>query len=140
MFKSVPEKDLIEITEDYVFHYKSNNYWIPKGFRFDGASIPRAFWSIIGSPFHPDYIEAALVHDWCFATWCLNFKETNAVFKRNLKNAGVGYIRRILMWSAVNTVGYYFYRKKEQSIINYIKSLIDTRDDREKFYRHIKAF
>lgn len=37
---------------------------IPQGYTFDGASIPRVMWSIVGSPFEPDYMLAACVHDW----------------------------------------------------------------------------
>lgn len=33
-------------------------------FIFDGASIPRALWSLVGSPFTGDYRDGALVHDW----------------------------------------------------------------------------
>jgi hypothetical protein len=33
------------------------------GFIWDGASIPRAAWSFIGSPFRGRYQQAALVHD-----------------------------------------------------------------------------
>jgi len=37
---------------------------VPKGYKTDGASIPRALWSLIGSPFQPNFITAAIVHDW----------------------------------------------------------------------------
>lgn len=53
-----------------VFTYKfkckisGESYNIEQGFVFDGASIPRVFWSILGSPFTPKHIRAALEHDY----------------------------------------------------------------------------
>jgi hypothetical protein len=37
---------------------------VPRYFIFDGASIPRIAWSLIYSPFHPDVVAAALIHDY----------------------------------------------------------------------------
>lgn len=40
----------------------------PKGAWLDGASIPRAFWSVIGGPFEGLYREASIIHDhYCVA-------------------------------------------------------------------------
>lgn len=39
---------------------------IPKGFICDGASIPRFFWRVIGTPKAFDYQAAALVHDYMY--------------------------------------------------------------------------
>jgi len=39
---------------------------IPKGFYTDGASIPRWLWSVTGSPFAGNYIEAAVIHDFLY--------------------------------------------------------------------------
>lgn len=36
------------------------------GFIFDGASIPRLFWTTTGSPFLPQYLGPALAHDKLF--------------------------------------------------------------------------
>ena len=38
--------------------------WVaPAGSRVDGASIPRAFWSVIGGPFEGKYRNASVLHD-----------------------------------------------------------------------------
>jgi len=39
---------------------------IPKGFRWDGASIPRFLWALIYSPFHPDVMAPSMVHDYLY--------------------------------------------------------------------------
>lgn len=52
---------------------KAKQVIIPRGFVTDGASIPRAFWSIIGSPYLPEFITGAIVHDWmCEQNWEVN--------------------------------------------------------------------
>ena len=47
------------------FMYYIDHRWIcvPKGFTFNGASIPRTLWTFVGHPFSPQFVEAALVHD-----------------------------------------------------------------------------
>ena len=39
--------------------------FIPEGFEFDGASVPRFFWRIV-SPFQPWVIRAACGHDYLY--------------------------------------------------------------------------
>ena len=87
---------------------------IPVGYRFDGASIPRIAWSIIGAPFSPDYCLAACVHDW----YCEHSHETDnyqarvigdAVFFALLTKAGVSKTRRVLMYLAVRLNSWWFH-------------------------------
>ena len=51
--------------------YLSNKYhglnyriFINKGYNWDGASIPRLFWRIVGSQYDPQIAPASMVHDW----------------------------------------------------------------------------
>lgn len=37
---------------------------INKGYSWDGATIPKIFWSIVGSKYNPEYLPATLIHDW----------------------------------------------------------------------------
>lgn len=87
---------------------------IPVGYRFDGASIPRLAWSIIGAPFDPLYCLAACVHDF----YCEHSHETgdyqarvigDAVFFALLKKAGVSKRRRVLMYLAVRLYSWWFH-------------------------------
>lgn len=83
---------------------------VPSGFSFDGATIPRMAWSIIGHPFTGGYVEAALVHDY-LCTLSHEQKSytlrviADAVFMHLLERAGVPYWRRALMYLAVRTWG-----------------------------------
>lgn len=52
---------------------------IPAGFISDGASIPRAAWSIIGSPFD-EYLEECVVHDYLYSARNKDYDREEADF------------------------------------------------------------
>lgn len=50
-----------------IFDFMNNkkySFVIPKGYCYDGASIPRCFWRVIGSNTDNSFLVAALVHDY----------------------------------------------------------------------------
>lgn len=89
---------------------------IPPGYIFDGASIPRLAWIVIGAPFDPQFCLAACVHDW----YCDQSQKTSdyqarvigdAVFFALLQRAGVSRWRRVLMYLAVRLNSWLRYGK-----------------------------
>ena len=105
------EKDLVEM---YPFinctalkvtlfdHEKSKKYefTITKHFRWDGATIPRLVWFIIGSKTNPKFRTPSLIHDYLCNNKCLvdfDRKFSTDVFKACLEVAGVRKWRRDLM-------------------------------------------
>ena len=58
----VPATAEYELTADYSYSWMGREYHIGRGFRFDGASVPRFFWRVV-TPFHPTLMRAALCHD-----------------------------------------------------------------------------
>lgn len=69
------------------------------GFQTDGASIPRALWTIVGSPFTGKYLGAAVVHD----VGCVNHKYswqvTHRMFYTAMRELGVGDdYAKVLYW------------------------------------------
>jgi hypothetical protein len=90
---------------------------IPAGFTFDGATIPRVCWLLIGSPFEPDFQLAACVHDF----FCVKSAETgnykarvvgDGAFFGLLTDAGVPKWRRVLMYLGVRLNSFWFYGRK----------------------------
>lgn len=82
---------------------------IPKGYCFDGASIPRFFWRIIGAPTDNEFLIAALVHDELCSRKELVWKDrqfSSEVFNVLLESAKVCKLKRYLMFHSVN-----FYQK-----------------------------
>lgn len=78
---------------------------IPKGRNFDGASIPRLFWRIIGAPTDNTFLIAALVHDeLCLRKeLVMNDREfSTEVFNALLESSKVGKFKRYLMKHSVD--------------------------------------
>jgi hypothetical protein len=65
-----PDKNLYELIEDYTYACTVDDVKIsitvPVGFEYDGASIPAIGWVATYTPFHPDVMCAALVHDFLY--------------------------------------------------------------------------
>lgn len=83
---------------------------IPAHFQTDGASIPRAFWGLVGRPFARDIFPAALAHDWLYYThltpghnWTR--AEADAMLRDTLAASGVGRVRRNLIYRSVRLFG-----------------------------------
>lgn len=90
---------------------------VPKGFQSDGASVPRALWSIY--PPFGRYLEAAVVHDY----YCvlgnkgespIDYKMAAKVFREAMAVCGVSKWRRFKMYWAVVLGGPKFSAKKSE--------------------------
>lgn len=90
---------------------------IPAGFTFDGATIPKVFWLIIGTPFDPRFQLAACIHDW-FCVKSVEFKDYqarvigDATFFKLLADAKVPKWKRALMYVGVRLNSFWFYGRK----------------------------
>ena len=87
-------------------------YTIPAGFECDGASIPRAFWRVIGPPMDCHYIEEAIRHDWLYLYQPVSRATADKAFfvwldKKVLR------IRRHLIYAAVRLFGWIPWRNKK---------------------------
>lgn len=101
----------MELREALVFVRKNGERWEAKpGLQFDGASIPRALWSLSGSPFDGDYREAAIIHD----QYCKDGRDgrcrwdsatVHQVFYEAMRALGVPGWRARIKWAAVRAFG-----------------------------------
>ena len=94
-------------------HYVRNGVVVPLGFKWDGASVPKYARSIL--PRWGDYSGAALVHDYMYSTECIEIKDrskADKIFLNNMKEDGVSYIRRKLMYYAVRLFGSSFFKEE----------------------------
>jgi len=58
-----PDRKMI-LEEAFKYTDPKGGVWdVPAGYLVDGASIPKALWSLIGSPYTGDYRRASIVHD-----------------------------------------------------------------------------
>jgi uncharacterized protein DUF1353 len=61
--KDDPDRQM-QLTEDFWFMDPKSKEWrTPAEYVVDGASIPRALWTVVGSPYTGDYRRASVVHD-----------------------------------------------------------------------------
>jgi len=108
-----PALDLIDVDND-IWELRDN--WlsqmvsqkcvlIKKGMTTDGASIPRYCWSIIGHPLSGWILPHALAHDALYSAELLSRKECDEFLLLSMKQAGVSWLRRNTVWSAVRMFG-----------------------------------
>lgn len=82
---------------------QGKTFTVPAGFVSDFASVPRvpfAFW-LTGDTAH----EAAVVHDWLYVSKIVDKKTADKVFLEAMKETGVAWWRRSVMWAAVALFG-----------------------------------
>ena len=108
--KSIKKYPFINKTTLHV--YVKNNkddriydFEIPKGYCFDGASVPRFFWRVIGSNTDNKFIIAAMVHDYICENHSVvgyDRKLSTNIFNSLLKVSEVGKFKRYLMKNSVD--------------------------------------
>jgi len=86
---------------------KYKDITIPKGFRTDGASVPRIFWSLF-PPNRTDYLPCAVIHDYLCDKG--EYKKADKYFYECLKKLQVDKFSRDLMYYAVRI--YHFLKYK----------------------------
>ncbi|MGH6786647.1 MAG: DNA/RNA non-specific endonuclease [Novosphingobium sp.] len=77
----------------------------PKDAWLDGASIPRAFWSVIGGPFEGRYREASVVHDYYCDHPERTWRDTHRMFHAAMLCRGVPGFKARIMFYAVYRFG-----------------------------------
>lgn len=83
----------------------SYGFTIPKDYCYDGASIPRLFWRIVGAPTDNKFLIAALIHDYLCENHHLIMNDRNFstnVFNALLEVSDVNKFQRYLMKHSVN--------------------------------------
>ncbi len=73
----------------------------PAGSRVNGASIPRAFWSIIGGPFEGKYRKASVLHDVAYDRQDRPPEEVDLMFYNAMRASGVGIVTAKTMYYAL---------------------------------------
>jgi hypothetical protein len=90
------------------FHYEDDNgfIWTARtGDVVDGASIPRVFWKVIGSPLIGKYRRSSVIHDVLCQRKEIPSKKVHELFCEMMKIDGVAPIKKKLMCFAVKKFG-----------------------------------
>lgn len=103
-----------ETSEPWTVQANGAQVTIPEGFRFDLASIPHLFRSILDK--EDLGVAGPLTHDWLYqhrgqvqATPPTRFtrRATDRIFRQIMDADGVGFIRRWVAWAAVRGFGWF---------------------------------
>jgi hypothetical protein len=84
---------------------KHQPWFVPTGAVVDGASIPKAFWPMTGTPFVGAYRNASVVHDYFCDVRTRRWQDVHRMFYEAMLDAGVGPKRALLMYKAVERFG-----------------------------------
>lgn len=134
----VPRLNQYQLKRDYEITVEGFDIVIPRGFEYDGASIPSAAWQVTYSPFHPDVMLPALVHDWLFYTHITGDDGQEAaddIFYKLLRQNEVSYLKANAMWAAVRTAGHLFWDNDEEDMEKMV-ALCKKVKDRPNFKRY----
>ncbi len=130
------------LEEDFYLRIKDRVFCFRKGFDFDGASIPKWAWTLIGHPMEMWILLAALPHDGFYAANLIPQKDADWLFLEIIQACDratpidaswVGsrlaqeeqrWSRRNKCWSAVRTAGGFVYPKTAEELAKY-KELIE---------------
>ena len=103
-----------EIVKDYTYERGSIRIIVEKDFVFDGASIPRVFWSLIGAPQAGKHAHASLIHDWLYVHKASSRKDGATGYTREaadslmlimMKDDGVSWWKRNAIYRGVRLGG-----------------------------------
>lgn len=90
------------LVSDFIYTDPINKKWVaPKGLIIDGASIPQAVWSIIGSPYTDKYRDASIIHDAACKEKKEPWQSVHKMFYDAMLTSGVEQWRASVMYWAV---------------------------------------
>lgn len=93
------------LTKDLVICFDGLQFTIKKGYKTDGASIPRIFWSI-GSPYAGKTLSPSIFHDMMYESELYSRTCADNNFLFLMRKNGVSWIKRVTYWSAVRLFGW----------------------------------
>jgi hypothetical protein len=98
------------VLRDVGFQVDGSTITVPASFQCDGANIPRPLWNLVGSPFQPEFMPAAVLHDWLYHTHATDRALADRAFLSMLRQWEVGVVRAWLVYSAVRLFGFSYWR------------------------------
>ena len=113
-----------EVMSPLVYNNGIKQVTVHKGFDFDGASIPRPLWGIVGSPMTDGYQRAGCLHDALYASQLFPREICDLYFLEAMKADKVGYFKRYAMYWAVRAFGGSSYENGNKEEVNAYRKLV----------------
>ncbi len=106
------------LKQPFLYVSKDGKKWqVPAGAKVDGASIPKAFYSVIGGPFSENYLEASVVHDHHCIIKQESWQDVHLAFYHGMRAKGVSQAKANIMYSAVYMFGPRWVKTEQQNLI-----------------------
>jgi len=106
VLRPLPDGVHMETINAIGFWDKKGRQWeVRPGYQTDGASIPRALWSIVGSPYTGKYLPAAIIHDFYCDLRSREWEDVHRVFLEAMLANGVDSTQAKIMYYAVYRFG-----------------------------------
>jgi hypothetical protein len=97
---------MMVLIESFIYRDSTGAFWhVPENAEIDGASIPRALWWLIGSPYVGCYRQASVVHDHYCRLQARPSADVHRMFHDACLTAGVHPLKAWLMYQAVAWFG-----------------------------------
>jgi hypothetical protein len=112
ILRPIPNTDTYELAEDLEFSFRDDVYVVPKGFKTDGASVPRVFWSLSMTPFDPRVIRAAVIHDYIYSSHCIEREDGDRLFRKILLEDGTDPQITENMYRSVRDFGRFAWKRR----------------------------
>ena len=97
------------------FRFRGHVFVVPRGFEFDGASIPRFFRGSVAAPLDPETARAGLAHDYITRTQPEGWTraEADLMFLCFLIEDGLSVNRALAAYLAVRMFGWIAWRENQ---------------------------
>ena len=96
----------MQLVEPFAYVDAADTHWpAPAESVVNGASIPRAFWSVIGGPFVGRFRNASVVHDVACVEKAQGWREVHRMFYEACRCANAPLIKSKIMYYAVYHFG-----------------------------------
>ena len=93
------------LTKNYPFTLNNVHFTILRGFWWDGASIPRAAWTLVGHPWSRDIAPGALIHDLLYVCKLFTREHTDDILYEVNKYNNMGWAKNKLVYGSVRAFG-----------------------------------
>lgn len=93
------DAETFELLEPLEYQGDNETFTVPAGFKTDFASVPRIFTWLI--PRYGAYTKSAILHDFLGNSGLISHADNDGIFRRTMRELGVSFLRRWMMWAAV---------------------------------------
>jgi hypothetical protein len=95
--------NLWRLTEPLIYEGTYQEFVVPESFVTDFASVPKLLTWLV--PPYGLYTKAAVLHDYLLQSRMVSRSDADGIFRRAMRELGVSFLRRWMMWAAVRSQG-----------------------------------